>query len=200
MTVAAADSLSGAAGVESTLGIADAPSLELRDRIITALRYTFSWAKAVDDGIANQVLNAADPEVLQELQNRVSDMQHALRGLLSAIPADGVFPGNDAKASYEQTSSAFAQLYRDLVFNAATLPQPSLLQQLGGIASGFLDAPVAAVTAAAETASNAIARALGGTAGAIWSALWPYLLIAGAVGVIYVFRAPLGRALGKVAA
>jgi len=193
-----ADSPSFGAGVESTLGIADAPSLELRDRVLKALGYTISWAKAVAGGLSNTFTNGADSDVLTGLAGRVSDMQTALQALLVLIPVDSVFPGKDAAARYEEISAAFAQLYRDLVFNAATLPQPGLLDTASGLASAVFDAPAAAVTSLAEMIANAIARALGGAAAAIWRALWPFLLAGGAVGVVYVFRAPLGRLVGKV--
>jgi hypothetical protein len=40
---------------------------------------------------------------------------------------------------------------------------------------------------------------LGNTAAALWTNLWPWLLLAGGAGLVYLFRAPLARALGKVA-
>jgi len=61
-----------------------------------------------------------------------------------------------------------------------------------------LRAPVAASKAIVEQTTKAIRDLLGNTAAAIWSALWPVILIGGAAGVVYLFRAPLGRALGKV--
>ncbi len=192
--------------MESTLGTADAPNLELRDRIISALGYTISWSKAVAGGISNTLTAGPDGSYIDEsaaltqLAARVSQMQQALTGLLALIPVDGVFPTKDAVAKYEDVSAGFAQLYRDLTLNAATLPQPGLLDTASGIASGFFEAPGAVLSTLAEDASNSIARTLGKTTAAIWSALWPWLLLAGGVGLVYVFRAPLGRALGKVAA
>lgn len=196
--------------VESTLGTADAPVLELRDRIETALRYTFSWSKAVGSvgvldfvpGMSAKPLNivtgATNPLDAATFQSRISAMQDALKSLYALLTPDLVFPGNDAAAAYERASTTFAQLYRDLQLSKETLARPDQLDELSGIADGFFDAPAAAITAVAEKASNGIAKALNGTAAAIWSALWPWLLVAGAVGVVYVFRRPLTRALGKV--
>lgn len=175
---------------ESALSFADAPSLELRERIDRAFRYTVSWSAAAGSALDR---NGAP------FAKRIDNTQSALKGLYALIPPDSVFPGDDAKAAYERVSAEYAQLYRDLVFSADTLPEPALLERLAGFGQSLFDAPSAALTGIAETASNAVARALGGTAAAIWSALWPWLLVAGAAGAIYVFRAPLGRALGKVA-
>lgn len=189
--------------VESTLGLADAPVLELRDRISAALRYTFSWSKALSPGsgvVLNVAAGAYDPIAAAEFGKRISDMQDALRALYSLLPPDLVFVGNPQKTAYESVSAAFAQLYRDLALSADTLPRPELLQQLGDLGSAALNAPAAAATTLAQEIANALARLLGGTAGAIWAALWPWLLVAGGAGVVYVFRAPLGRALGKAAA
>jgi len=190
--------------VESTLSFADGtPVLELRDRIYTALGYTFSWMQALSPGsgvVLNVVSGVYDPAEASGLAARVSDMQTALKGLYAMFTPELVFAGNDAVATYNNVSAAFAQLYRDLVLNKNTLPRPDLLDQVGDVATGIFQAPAAAITAIAEKASNGVARALGGTAAAIWSALWPWLLLAGAVGVVYVFRRPLSRALGKVSA
>lgn len=189
-------------GVESTLGLADAPVLELRDRIYTALGYTFSWSAALKPGsgvVLNVATGAYDPIAAAQLAARVSDMQDTLRALYNELTPDMQFLGRDQVSAYESISAAFAQLYRDLTLSASSLPRPDLLDQVGDIGSAFFDAPAAAITALAEKASNGIARTLGGATAAIWSALWPWILIAGIVGVVYVFRAPLGRAVGKVA-
>lgn len=188
--------------VESVLSFADEPIEVLRDRVLQAMRYTFSWSRAVGEGAG--VLGAAGgaPGALAAAawQQRIAGMQAALRELLVMMPLSDRFAGRDAVAAYERVSQGFAQLYRELVLSAATLPRPDLLDQLGDLGSAVFQAPAAAITTVAEQASNAIARALGGTAGAIWSALWPWLLVAGGVGLIYLFRAPAGRALAKVTA
>lgn len=192
-----------ATSVESTLGIADEPTAELRDRVTNALRYTLSWLGALTPGALGAldvVAGNTDPVELIAFRGRITDMQTALRGLLDMLPLSDVFAGKDAKAAYERVSQGFAQLYRDLALSRSTLPRPELLEQLGDLGAGIFRAPAAAITTVAEEAAGAIAKALGGTAGALWSNLWPWLLVAGGVGLVYVFRAPLGRALGKVAA
>jgi hypothetical protein len=179
---------------ESTLSFADAPVAELRERVLRALRYTFSWADAVASN--------ADPldMIPSDFEVRVSQMQDALRALLNLLPPSDIFPGKDAVAVYEHTSESFAQLYRDLSTSLEGLPARPLLDELGDLGKAVFQAPAAAITAVAESATNAIARALGGTAAALWSNLWPWLLVAGGVGIVYVFRAPLGRVVAKVAA
>jgi hypothetical protein len=188
--------------VESTLSFADEPVAELRDRVVRALGYTFSWLKAV--GAGNNVLEvaagAAGPVEAAAWQIKIRSLQSSLRELLVMLPLSDTFATKDAKAAYERASGAFAEMYRQLVLSASTLPQPELLDSVADLGTALFQAPAAAITTVAEQASNAIARALGGTAGAIWSALWPWLLVAAVGGVVYVFRAPAARALGKVTA
>ena len=194
----AADSFGSS--VESTLSFADEPNAVLRARITQALRYTFSWQEALQESASSPAYIIGDPtgEEIDPLITRVADMQTRLSQLLDLVPLSDVFPGKDAAAAYERTSADFAQLYRDLSLSLATLPQRALLDQLGDLGSAALRAPVAAGKAIAEQIAQAIRELLGNTAAAIWSALWPVILIGGAVGVGYLFRAPLARALGKV--
>ena len=175
---------------EHALSFADAPIAELRDRIDLAFRYTVSWASAAGDYAAG-----ADGV---NFAYRIDAMQTSLRQLYALMPLSDTFPGKDAKAAYENVSQQYAQLYRDLVFSADTLPQPTLLEYAASFGQALIDAPVAAITGAMEKIANGAAKALGGTAGAIWSALWPWLLVAGGAGAVWLFRAPLLRALGKV--
>jgi hypothetical protein len=176
---------------ESALSFADEPVDVLRDRIDLAFRYTVSWAKAAGD-------YATGPDGLP-FSVRIDQMQSALQGLYALLPLSDVFPTKDAKAAYEKVSAQYAQLYRDLVFSADTLPDPTLIEVASSLAAALVDAPVAAITAGMEKVAGGAAKLLGGTAGALWSALWPWLLVAGAAGAIYVFRARIGRAVGKVA-
>ena len=190
-----------APGVESTLSFADAPSLELRERIFRAQGYTLSWLKAIAVNTSPLSLILAEATIpdLAGFYSRIVSLRIDLANLLDLIPPDGFFPGKDAAAAYEAASRTFAQLYRDMALSRATLPSPDLLERVTDLSSAVFQAPAAAITTLAEQAANAISRALGGTAAAIWRNLWPWLLVAGAGGVIYVFRAPIGRALGKVA-
>jgi hypothetical protein len=192
-------------GAENALSLADEPIAVLRERVLLGLRYTFSWLKAVRQSVgAFPVVDAVSggPTIADAAgwELRIREMQTALRGLLDIMPPSDVFPGNDVVAAYERVSHGYAQLYRDLSLSMSSLPARGLLDQASDLVDAVFQAPAAAATAIAESASNAIARLLGGTAAAIWSALWPWLLVAGAAGLVYVFRAPLGRAIGKVAA
>lgn len=189
-----------APSVESTLGFADGtPNDELRARLLTATRYCASWFQAVQSGDAvSDTIVARDNNSVMFSQ-RIADVLDEITATLAQLPPDGLFPGNDAVAAYNQTSADFAQLYRDLALSADSLPRPDLLTQLGDIGSAFLNAPVAAAKTLAEQIADAIRKLLGNTAAAVWHALWPWLLVAGAAGAVYVFRRPLGRALGKVA-
>jgi hypothetical protein len=187
---------------ESVLSFADEPVPVLRDRIALALRYTFSWDKALSEARTSLAYGTSDPLLtdLRPLEARVSAMQQALRGLLDMIPADGEFVGRDQKAAYEATSAAWTQLYTDLSLSLATLPQRPLLDQLGDLGAAFFRAPAAAAVTLAEQIAKMLRDLLGGAAAALWSNLWPWLLVAGGVGLVYVFRAPLARVVSKVSA
>lgn len=180
----------GDVSAESVLSIADEPVDVLRQRIQLALRYTFSWMDAAGD--------ASDRDGVP-FSKRISDVQTALFVLLDLIPAGSVFIGKDAKAAYERVSRGYAELYRDVVFSADTLPQPSLIEVLGDLGTAAFKAPVAAAKTAAQMIADSIRQLLGNTAAALWTNLWPWLLLAGGAGLVYLFRAPLARALGKVA-
>ena len=201
--------------VESTLSFADEPIDTLRDRILLAMRYTFSWDKVLRDAqggfiasvdsaletIVTPVL-AADDDVTEvaALRARVSAMQADLSALLDMMPLSDTFPGKSAVAAYNAASATFAQLYRDLVTSAATLPQRPLLDQAGDALSAAIHAPAVAAKTLAEQLAQMLKDLLGGTAAAIWLKLWPFIVIAGAAGAVYVFRAPIGRAIKKAAA
>lgn len=191
------------ASAESVLGFADGELIsDLRERLLLALRYSFSWLRAVapnSGAVLNTVTGSYDPIAAVAFAARIHDMQTTLRALLDMMPPSDLFPGNDAVAGYKAASAAWAQLYRDLALSLTAMPQRDLLDQVGDLGQAMLDAPVAAISTIAESASNAIARTLGNTAGAIWSNLWPWLLVAGALGLAYVFKGPLLRAVGKVA-
>lgn len=186
--------------VESTLGFADEPVPELRDRLILAMRYTFSWQKALSEAAGSLQYGASDPllQGVHPLEARVAAMQAALSGLLDAIPPDGQFVSVDQKQAYEATSATFAQLYRDLATSLATLPQLPLIDQLGQLGAGVFKAPAAAVKTLAEQIAQMLRDILGGTIAAIWSNLWPYLLIAAGAGLVWLFRVPLLAAARKV--
>jgi hypothetical protein len=176
---------------EHALGTANStPIEELRPRIDLAFRFTVSWSAAAGD-------YAAGKDGVP-FSYRIDEMQRKLQQLYALLPLSDVFPGKDAVAAYNAVSAQYAQLYRDLVFSVETLPQPTLLENAAGFGQALIDAPVAAVTGGMEKVADGVARLLGGTVGAVWSALWPWLLIAGGVGAAWLFRAPLGRALGKV--
>lgn len=188
-------------GVESTLGIADEPVDVLRERLLLAMRYTFSWQKALSDAVVSPAYQVSDLALAQPLAlgGRVSAMQDALAGLLDAMPLSDRFPRKDAAALYETTSATFAQLYRDLALSLATLPQLPLLDQLGDLGSAVFKAPGAVAKTLAEQVAGGVRDLLGGTIAALWSRLWPFILLGAAGGVVYVFRAPIGRAIGRAA-
>jgi hypothetical protein len=188
--VTASDAIGGV-DVEHLLGFSDELSSELRDRLTLALRYTVNWERAITGG--ESIVTADIVPDLGSLLDRVRGMQQALSALLDMIPVDSTFPGKDAAAAYERTSAGWAQLYRDLLFNAATLPQPDLLDVAAGVLDGAFQAPATVAKFAAESIANALSKAVGGTI----AALWPWLAVAVALGAVWILRAPLVRAVGK---
>jgi|SRR5262245_15189473 len=193
-----------AASVESTLGFADAPVDELRDRLLRAQRYTFSWLKAVASSVS-----AIDPTGLLTGNASVFDaagaaskiraMQSTLSAVLDMMPPSDIYPGKSDVAAYEAASHEFAELYRELISSMAGYPARPLLDELGDLPEAFIRAPFAAAKTAMEELAQQLKELLGATFAAVWSKLWPFLLLGGAVGLVYVFRAPIGRAVGKVA-
>ena len=182
--------------VESTLGTAEGtPISELRPRLDKAIGYIGSWYDAVGSGDPFDLFSAAPV-----WSDRIGAVLSEINGVQAMMPPSDLFPGKDAVAAYNHASADFAQLYRDLLFSADTLPQPAVLDQVSDFFKVAIHAPVAAAKTLAEILADEIKKLLGNTAAAIWHALWPWILVAGAAGVVYVFRAPLGRALGRVAA
>jgi hypothetical protein len=173
---------------ESLLGFADDTVDELRDRLMAAMRFTFSWMQAVE---------GSDNE--NEWLERIHAMQEQIVAATRALPTEDVFPRDEAAKLYETTSANWAALWRDLQLSADTLPRPDLLTVLGSYGRAVIDAPFAAAQTIAEQVAGSLGKALGGTVAGIWRALWPFLLVGGGIGIAYLFRAPLARLLGKVA-
>lgn len=196
----AADASSTVGGIstESLLGLADDTSLVLRDRLLTAKTYTVSWIKAVGGGgFGAELLDSVTGggAGADDWEPQIVAMQAQLDACLSAIPVDSVFPSKAAVVLYNKTSGNWAQLFRALYLSSDTLPEPDLLTQAASLSDAILQAPAAAAKTLAQQISNALAKLVGGTV----AALWPWLALGGLAVGVYVFRAPLGRLVGKVA-
>lgn len=169
-------------GPESLLGIPDgedAPTL--RDRLDLALRYLANWYKATK-GSDNQ-----DTWWFKIDQVRAK-VETAYK---SFSPAD-LFLGKDAVAKYNDAALAFPQLWRDLNLSRDTLPDPGLLDVAADIADTVIETPGYVISKVGDS----LARGIGGAAGSLVERLWPYLLVAGIVLVIWLFRKPIAEMTG----
>lgn len=173
-------------GPESLLGVPDgedAPTL--RDRLDLALRYLANWYKATK-GSDNQATWWAK---IDQVRAKVE------AAYKSFSPAD-LFLGNDAVALYNSAALAFPDMYRQLALSRDTLPDPGLLDVAADISDAILETPGYVI----NKLGDSLARGIGGAAGSLVEKLLPYLLLAGAVYGVYLFRAPLLRFVGKAAA
>lgn len=172
-------------GPESLLGVAEGETAqELRNRLDLALRYIANWYRATDDSEGKVIwwVRIDQTRALVEEAFRLCN------------PAD-IFPGRDGVAAYNAASASFAELWRALTLSADTLPRRDLID----IAADYFDAVVETPGYLTKKITNTITEGIGGALGAALGNLWPWLLLAGAAWAIWTFRAPLSRAIGKVA-
>ena len=172
-------------GPESLLGF-DAEgqhAQDVRDRLALATRYLASWYKATK-GSERQAM----------WWQRIDDEREKIERAYSLACADGneTFLNLPARAAYVDAAETWPALWRDLKLSADTLPEPSLIDAVAGIAS----APFAML----PTLSNEFGKALGDSLGNLGRRLFPWLLVGAAAWGVYTFREPLTRALNKAAA
>lgn len=173
-------------GAEGLLGDVDADALdaqEARDRLALASRYLANWYRATKGSTDQDIWWAkidAERALVEEAYRQASDMSSA--GFLTRA----------ARAAYTAASMGWAPLYRELKLSPDTLTSPDLIDQ----AADLLHAPLAFIPTVAESVSKAIGNTLGG----IVRPIFPWLIGGVALGLVYVFRKPIGDALGKVSA
>lgn len=164
-------------GPESLLGIPDgAMAQELRDRLDVALRFLANWYKATK-GSADQAIWWLK---IDQVRAKVE------AAYKSFTPAD-LWLRDSAVALYNEAAAAFPPLWRELTFSADTLPSPSLLDY----PAAYLDAVIETPGYLIHKIGKSLGDGIGGALGALTEKLWPYLLVAGVVAGVYVFRAPL---------
>ncbi len=172
-------------GAESLLGV-DAEGEEaqdVRDRLALATRFLANWYRATkgseDQAVWWQKIDAERIRV---------ERAYALAGTAE----NQVFLGTEARAAYVDAAAGWPGLWRELKLSAATLAEPSLLDRAASIA----EAPLSFL----PSFSEGLSKAVGDSLAAVMRQLAPWLLVAGAVGVVYVFRKPLGALASKVSA
>lgn len=170
-------------GAESLLGV-DAEgeaAQDVRDRLALASRYLANWYRAT---------KGSDDQATW--WQRIDDQRRKVEDAYELASASGneLFLGTAARAAYVDAAAGWPQLWRDLKLSADTLPEPSLLDQAASLAS----APFAML----PTLGNELGKAIGGALGSLVRQLFPYILVAGAAGVVYVFRAPIMAVVAKV--
>jgi hypothetical protein len=175
-------------GAESLLGPdADEDAQTLRDRLALATRYLANWYKATKDSAGQAVW-------WQRIDAERTKVEAAYSEL--AKQENTYFAGRIAKAYYMDAAAGWPQLWRDLKLSADTLPDPSLLDSAADLLTTIAHTPSAAIA----DVGNEIGKAIGGSLGNLWRQAWPWLLVAGGVGVVYMLRKPLALAASKAVA
>lgn len=151
---------------------------DLHDRLDVGLTYIANWYKATD-GSANQ---ATWWTKIDQVRGKV---ENAERTITSAE----VFPSSTEVAMFNDASDAYAGLYLELYTSYDTLPQPALIDQAADLASTIVEFPSYVVTKAA----GLVGQTLGDSTKALFLGAWPFLLAAGVIGGVYLFRRPLSR-------
>lgn len=171
-------------GPESLLGVPDGEDAQtLRDRLELALRYLANWYRATK-GSDNQDL----------WWGRIDQERAKVEAAFRAMDPARVFPGRAELAAYNDAAAGFPQLWRDLTLSADTLPDPSLLDRAADIIDTIFETPGYVI----DKLTNSLARGVGNGVASIWANLWPVIVVAGVVGLIYVFRVPLAAAAGRL--
>lgn len=161
------------------LGRADGElSGDLHDRLDVGLTYIANWYKATK-GSANQ----------DTWWTKIDQVRAKVETAERTITSDDVFPSSSEVALYNGASDAYAGLYMELYTSYDTLPQPALIDQAADLASTIAEFPSYVVTKAA----GLVGQTLGDSTKALFIGAWPFLLVAGIVGGVYLFRKPLGR-------
>lgn len=172
-------------GPESLLGTPDgedAPTL--RDRLDLALRYLANWYKATK-GSDNQ----------DTWWFKIDQVRAKVEAAYKSFSPADLFLGNDAEALYNTAALAFPQLWRELTLSRDTFPSPGLLDVAADISDTILETPGYVI----NKLGDSLARGIGGAAGSLLEKLWPYALLVGGAWLLYEFRAPLLRLVGKAA-
>jgi hypothetical protein len=173
-------------GPESLLSLPDGEDAEaLHNRLDVALRYLANWYKATD--------GAADKAIWW---TRIDQVRAKVEAAERAITPGIIFPGIQEIALYNDAAKDFPQLWRDLTLSADTLPEPGLLDRAADLFDTVIETPGYIITKVASAAGSALGQ---GAKDLVYQA-WPFLALAVVAGVVYFFRAPLGRALSTGAA
>jgi len=169
-------------GAESVLGDSSLldDAQDGRDRLALALRYLPNWYKATE-GTDAQIVWWRRLDILRDKVERA--YKAAIR------PEDQWFFGREARDLYDDAAHDWPQTWRELTL---LVPDPSILDK----AASILTSPLAGL----PTIGNELGKIVGATLGNVVRQLWPWLAVAGVVGVVYVFRAPLMAAASKVKA
>jgi hypothetical protein len=162
-------------GASSVLGIADGElTADLHSRLDLALQYIANWYKAT----------------------KGSDNQDVWWTQIDQVRAkvDDVFPSSSEVAMYNDASASYAALYTQLYASYDTLPQPALIDQAADLATTIVQTPSYVITWLA----GLVGKTVNDAAKNLFLEAWPVLLVAGAAGVLYLFRRPLSRLTGAL--
>jgi hypothetical protein len=172
-------------GPEGLLGYADDLDAQtMRDRLALATRYLANWYAATKGSDNQDVWWARIDQLRAEVEGSYSEMSQ---------DANTYFAGKTAIANYNQASNDWNSLYNDITLSIDA-SQLSVINALPDLPSAILQAPGVIL----PQIGNELGKIIGGTLGQFLRQTWPYLIVAGAVGLVYVFRGPLSKLAGKV--
>jgi hypothetical protein len=178
-------------GVESLLGDWDADDLAVdvqtaRDRLVLATRYLANWYAATKDSDNKAIWW----QKIDDLRTRVE----AAYAVLSKPENTGPFPHPEAKAAYQVAALAWPGLWREITLSGEVNIHFDLIDQAADLLTTIAHTPGAIV----RDIGNEVGKAVGGAAGNLLRWTWPYLILAGALGTVYIFRAPILKWASKV--
>lgn len=148
---------------------------ELHDKLERALLYISNWYKAVE-GSARQ----------STWWQRIDQLRSKVERALKLMDPATLFPGNAARAAYNDAALSFPGLWRELTLSSDTFLHPGLLDE----AADSIFAPVVKIGQAAgqavDAAAAAVRRGLGLAEDTASTVKWTVIGL-GAVAVAFVF-------------
>lgn len=176
-------------GVEGLLGDWDADELRVDvqtavDRLALATQYLANWYKATSDSSNKDVWW----QKIDTLRRKVEDAYKLLTPWVGKS-----FPKRDAVDAYKAAAISWPGLWRDLSLSP-DLIDVSLLSQTADFGETLFRTPGLLI----PQIGNELGKIVGGTLGNFLRQTWPYLAVAGGLGLVYIFRGPLMRLASKV--
>jgi len=181
-------------GSESFIGLHDGPAIvdseaspgqAMRDRLALATMYLSNWYEAVKKSPNKDIW-----------YKRIDTLRAHIETLYKTVsdPKYDLFVSPIINADYDAIGAEWAQLFRDIYTNSDDLIQHNLLTDSVDTLSAIVTSPLTVL----PKLGNDIGAAIGGTIGGFVRQTFPWLIAAGAIGLVYVFREPIGKLINKM--